>query len=235
MEEFDGQHAGMIVGKRERSTGKHRIGKEQHFSLANHRGQIPATLWLQCQHKLERNRQVGGRGRGKHTWLSGLMKCASCGYSIKVNREGEKYYLLCSGRSNLGLCQERIQVDLRALERAVAEELDWLLERCPQEEIAPENPETKQALSEIDRKMERLMAALTESSALTMKYINQTIQTLEERRAELLRRQTVPEPCLAVRRLAFGALAFEEKKWVAAQLIQEIRLSGDRAEVIWKV
>ena len=238
LEEFDGLHAGMIVGKRDRSAGKYQDLRDQHFSLANHYGILPSELWLRCQYKLDRNRQLGGAGRGKHTWLTGLLKCAKCGYSVKVNRDRDKYYLVCSGRSNLGLCDASIRADLRALENSAAVELEKLLAECPHmEEDVEENRETAQALAQIDQKIDRLMTALAESSDLTMPYINRTVSKLEEQRKELLEQQARQHSSPAVKRkhLKFGPLDFEQKKLVAAQFIQEIRLSGETAEVIWNV
>lgn len=238
LEEFDGLHAGMIVGKRDRSAGKYQDLRDQHFSLANHYGILPSELWLRCQYKLDRNRQLGGAGRGKHTWLTGLLKCAKCGYSVKVNRDRDKYYLVCSGRSNLGLCDASIRADLRALENSAAVELEKLLAECPHmEEDVEENRETARALTQIDQKIDRLMTALAESSDLTMPYINRTVSKLEEQRKELLEQQARQHSSPAVKRkhLKFGPLDFEQKKLVAAQFIQEIRLSGETAEVIWNV
>ena len=236
--EFDGAHAGMIVGRRDRSAGTYRAVNGQCFSLSIHHGLVSSGLWLRCQYKLEANRQLGGAGRGKHTWLSGLLKCACCGYSVKVNRDKDKYYLVCSGRSNLGLCDASIRVGLRELEAAVEAEVERLLEACP--DVAggvPEDPGTAQALRQIDQKMERLMAALAESGDLAMPYINRTIETLEAQRGELLARQARLHKKRARRldRLKFRPLSFEQRKLVAAQFIQEIRLSGEAAEVIWKV
>ena len=238
LEEFDGLHAGMVVGKRDRSAGKYQDLKEQHFSLSIHYGLIPSALWLQCQYKLDANRQLGGAGRGKHTWLSGLLKCGCCGYSVKVNRDKDKYYLVCSGRSNLGLCDASIRVDLRELEACVEAELEKLLAECPDTEAGPaEDREAAQALAQIDQKIERLISALAESSDLTMPYINRTIEKLEKQREELLERQNKLHKAPRVKpdRLRFGPLTFEQKKLVAAQFIEEIRLSGEKAEVIWRV
>ena len=66
------------------------------------------------------------------------MRCASCGYSIKVNWDRDKYYLVCSGRSNLSLCDVSIRVDLRALEASVEAELEKSLAECPHTEEAVE-------------------------------------------------------------------------------------------------
>ena len=237
-ESFDGLHAGILVGKRDRSSGTYQDLREQHFSLANHLGLIPAGLWLRCQYKLESNRQLGGKGRGKHTWLSGLLKCAGCGYSVKVNRQGAKYYLVCSGRSNLGLCQETIRADLRGLEQAVARELERVLQACPDQQAeSTTDGETSRALEEISRKADRLMAALAEGSALTISYINRAVERLEKERDGLIRQQALlaSGPRGKVGRLNFGTLDLEGKKLVASLFIHEIRLGGDRAEGVWNV
>lgn len=238
LEEFDGLHAGMIIGKRDRSANKYQDLKDQHFSLASHLGVIPSTLWLACQYKLDENHQLGNAGRGKHTWLSGLMKCASCGYSVKVNRNKEKFYLFCSGRSNLGLCSQSIHVDLRGLESSVAAELERLLAQCPDEAVqSGEGQELAQELAAIDQKIDRLMSALAESSDMAMPYVNRTISRLEGQRQALLDEQAKRQakPRSKLEHLKFEPLEFEQKKLVAAQFIQEIRLTNDTASVIWNV
>ena len=70
-----------------------------------------------------------------------------------------------------------------------------------------------------------------------MPYINRTIEKLEKQREELLERQNKLHKAPRVKpdRLRFGPLTFEQKKLVAAQFIEEIRLSGEKAEVIWRV
>lgn len=237
-EEFDALHAGMVIGKRDRSAGKYQDLKDQTFSFANHCGIIPADLWLRCQYKLDRNRQLGRNGQGKHTWLSGLLKCADCGYSIKVSQDGEKYYLTCSGRYNLGICEQSIRIDLRGLEENIAAELEWMLEQCPDITVqAARDQEDSGELEEIDRKIERLIDALSQSDAVSVTYINAAIKRLDEQRKEVLVRWSKqknnkrPE----IRRLKFAPLEFEQKKLVAAQFIKEVRLAGDTADVFWNV
>lgn len=69
-EAFDGAHACNVIGKRDRSKGKYRDLEQQYFSLSNHPGFIPAELWLQCQEKLDGNRQLSSSTTGKHSWLT---------------------------------------------------------------------------------------------------------------------------------------------------------------------
>lgn len=238
LDDFDGCHAGMIVGKRDKNVGKYRDLAGQHFSLATHAGVIPSELWLRCQYKLDANRQLGGNGRGKHTWLSGLLKCGKCGYSVKVMKDGDKYYLVCSGRSNLGVCDQSIRVELPTLEREVQRELERLLEECPDVDTRDmEDQEEARQLAAIEQKMDRLMAALAESDDVTMPYVNRTIRRLEKERQELLQAQEKErtKPHLPARRIDFAALDFEQKKLVANQFIQAVRLTGNQAEVVWRI
>ena len=69
---------------------------------------------------------------------------------------------------------------------------------------------------------------------MTENYVNQAARGLEEqKRLRLERRERLRErPAPAVRRLRFAALDFSRKKLVAARLIQEVRLSGDRAKIL---
>ena len=92
-------------------------------------------------------------------------------------------------------------------------------------------------MAQIDQKIGRLMTALAEGSELTMPYINRTIEKLERQRQKLLERQALQHGCLKRKLdpLKFGLLGFEQKKLGAAQFIQETRLSGEPAEMIWNI
>ena len=90
---------------------------------------------------------------------------------------------------------------------------------------------------EIDRKIDRLMEALSQGNAPAMCYINRTVQKLEVQRQKLLAQQAgLPgKPGPQLNRLTFSSLDLEGKKRVAAQFIREIRLNNNQAEVYWNV
>lgn len=76
-------------------------------TLAPHEGLVDAALWLEAQRKLDRNKALKNSGAGTHSWLSGLMKCAKCGYAITVvPRQDGGHYINCGGRK-LGCCPGR--------------------------------------------------------------------------------------------------------------------------------
>ena len=102
------------------------------ITLAPHEGIVDAALWLDVQHKLDRNRALKNSGAGSHSWLSGLMKCKKCGYAITVvNKPAgvRGHYINCGGhkRGN-AVCPGRSQViTLEMIEHAVeAKLLDFL-------------------------------------------------------------------------------------------------------------
>ncbi len=77
-------------------------------------------------------------------------------------------------------------------------------------------------LAAIGQKIDRLMAALSESDDLSMPYINRTIQKLEKEREDLTAKHREAHARPAPTTLNFAALPFGQKKLVAAQFIQAV-------------
>ena len=233
---FDGVHGALLYGKREANERKYTNIRDQNVVMLNSVGIVPAELWLRCQEKLAHNAQVRNSGKGTHTWLSGLLKCAKCGYSIKVQTEKQYRRMLCSGRYNLAHCDAKIGVDLGELEEAIAIEIDRLLAECPVEEPAVEKNEYAMKLKELERRADRLMDAFAESEDMTSAYLKRALAKLEKERNQLLeaRKREASRPKLP-ERLDFVSLNFEEKKAVAAQFIERIEVSRNAVEVRWAV
>lgn len=237
-EAFDGVHGVLLVGKREANARKYTKTENHRVSVLNSVGIVPSPLFLSVQAKLAHNRQVGNSGKGKHTWLSGLLKCAKCGYSLSVVADKTYRYLACSGRYNMNRCDAAIHVKLAELEAVVQTEIEKLLAQCPQEPVVPKPEEDSytQRLLELDRRAERLMDAFAESEDLPASYLQKALGKIEKEREALRQAQRreagrVPLP----EKLVFCELSFEEKKAVAAQFIRRIEVAEDSAEIIWAV
>ena len=227
-EAFDGVHGVLLVGK----SGEHTV------SVLNSVGVVPADLWLRCQEKLARNRQIGNAGRGTHSWLSGLMKCAKCGYSLNVAAQGDKRWLLCSGRYHRSCCDAVIGVKVSELEAGVEEELTRLLAECPVEEAEiVEDDGYAKRLEEVERRADRLLDAFAESGDMSKACLQRALGRLEQERQALLeaKKREAGGRRVQKKRLIFSELSFGEKKAAAAQFVERIEVEQDSAEVRWRV
>ena len=233
---FDGVHGALLYGKREANERKYTSVRDQHLVVLNSVGIVPADLWIDCQERLSHNTQIGNAGKGTHTWLSGLLKCGKCGYSIKVQTEGTHRWMLCSGRYNMSHCDATITANLTDLEAAIASEIERLLSECPAEGPITEKDVYAEKLAELDRRAERLMDAFAESDDLTSAYLKRGLAKIEKEREQLLesRRHEMARPRLPDK-LEFATLGFDEKKAVAAQFVERVEINGDAVEVKWAV
>lgn len=242
IEEFNGNSSAQVVGKRAGNVRKYTSMQDQVLSLTNFEGKIPSDLWLKCQYRLEKNRQIGNSGKGKTTWLSGLLKCGNCGYSLTVRKWKDKKYLYCSGRANLHICDKQSfsqQVD--ELEAEVQKELENILEECNKDRVPAETNAQERRLGKelqnIEEKIQRLVGCMKEASDISMKYINAELAKLDERKIELLKQYETPkeDPKQYYKGIDFEKLDFEEKKMTAQAFIEKINVYDEEVEIIWMV
>ena len=236
-EAFDGMHACNVIGRRDRSKKQYRDTGQQHVSLSNHEGFIPPKLWLTVQEKLEGNRQINRKKAGTYTWLTGLLKCGKCHYALRVNygKKEDKYYLLCSGRSNFGKCDASIKLNLRELEAMVEAELIKVLDQCPTEDVWPQDDSVVEDIQDIDQKIERLVSALAESSSISVSYISKQIEKLHTEREQLLARVRDTGSFADKVKLDFASASFQEKSLIAKEFIDRILVEGDQINILWKM
>jgi len=234
-EAFDGMHACNIIWRRDRTRNKYNSLQDQMLTISNHEGFIEADLWLKVQYKLSNNKQFSRANAGKYSWLTGLMKCEKCGYALKVNyvKSENRYYLVCSGKSNFAVCDCRISVNLRELEDYIANEIDRMLKESPPNENISTSKGVSAEILNIEQKIERLINALAESSEIAVSYISKQIDSLHKQRDELIKHSHSDSKKTAA--LDFKSLAFDEKKLIAAEFIDKILLNGKNVNIIWKI
>ena len=232
---FDGVHACNITGRRDKSKNVYNPAEKQMVTVTNHIGIIEPDLWLKVQEKLGKNKQFPRANAGKYTWLTGLMKCARCGYAVKVNnfRRENKLRLICSGKSNLSACDSSISVDLRELEEYITDEIDKIFKSTEPIEIVPDTKELSAEILEAERKIERLVNALAQSSEISASYITKEIERLHKERNRLLEKPR--KSGSEIRKPDFRKLDFEDKKLVAAELINRILIDGNEVNIEWKM
>lgn len=235
IEAFDGEHACNVIGKRDRTRNKYNSLSGQMLSVSNHKGFIDSGLWLKVQAKLDGNPQISQANSGKYSWLTGLMKCAKCGYAIKVNsyKKENRLRLVCSGKSNMSVCDASVSVDLRELEDYIANEIEKALNAAPPCGVLPSKQKQSDDVLAIEQKIERLVGALSECSDISAAYISREIERLHKVREQLLSQPHKTETEFA--KLDFKSLDFEEKKIVAAEFIKRILINKNEVNIEWKM
>ena len=96
--------------------------------LLTHPGIVDSDIWLKCQRKLEKNRQIGNSVSNPTSWLAGKVVCEKCGHTMttikgKVNKSGEiRRYFNCTGRSHKKTCTgPKVTIYAEDLENVVYE------------------------------------------------------------------------------------------------------------------
>lgn len=241
---FTGEHAGILIGKRGANTRKRKEIREATFSIANWQGRVPSEIWLKCQQKLSLNKQIKNTGKGKYTWLSGLIKCGYCGRSFRVICDSiypGKKLLYCAGRSD-NMCNRLVKWHVYQVEEVVEQELIAVLEQSdhkPVEEVVEVNNVTKMQLKEIEEKIENLGQNLMSAkvSDATMELINRELGVLNQKRTEILDEiaSQTKRKKVTYEKIDFAALSFEEKKIVARNYLKAVYLYDDECKIEWNV
>lgn len=234
-EAFDGIHGCNIICRRDRAKNKYNSLQDQMLTLANHEGFVDAALWLSVQDKLSSNKQLSRANAGKYSWLTGLLKCEQCGYAVKINyvKSEDRLNLICSGKSNLSVCNSSITVNLRELENYIANEIDKMLKEAPPQEAIPTAKALSAEILNIEQKIERLVSALAESGDIAVSYISKQIEALHKERDELMKQSRSVNTKIYT--LDFKSLKFKDKKIIVAEFIDKILLNGKNVNIVWKI
>lgn len=247
IEEFDGTHGLALYGKRDRGANKYRSLTEHIASLSLTKGVIEPDIFLRCQYKLEKNKQIKNSGKGKHTWMSGLMKCAHCGYSLVVKSFKDKKYLYCSGRQNQHICPVDAEtILLNEVENIAGEMVSSYLETVDRsgkinrsENDNHEANQLKIQIHKINEQIERLISSLAEADGSAVSYISNKINELDSKKQDLLAeldKYTAAKAPIRIPSPEEWMLAdMEGKKELAQLIIDKILIAADKTDIIWKL
>ncbi len=241
IDEYTGQKALWLFGKRDRGMNKYADLHEQLLAIAHHDGVIDSKTFLICQNKLDSNRQIKNTGSGKYSWLSGIIKCGYCGYSMRVISSNGYVYFSCSGKTNLKLCTAKhIKPYVDAVEKNVSKQIQQEMDRLKSEKIDTPPPadlnSEKIELVKIEQQISNLLDSLSESNSVTMRYINERLLKLDDRKTELLNKinESTLKPDLQIPDGDFESLSFDDKKELAKTLIDKVLLTNEEVKVIFK-
>lgn len=227
-EEFDGTFSAHIVGKRSSKTAGNNPVSQWTLSLTNFPGIVDSRVWLRCQHRLDQNRPVAGSGKGNISWLSGLLCCSACGYSVRIKKAGERRYLSCSGRHSLHICRVRsFTFRIGELEQIVTSCIAELLSSAVKMFHCG-----KKRCAEIEEEIRGLVKSCTAASSVSMKYINRRIDELEEEKKRLS--ETDFSAPVASPSLFSADMTFQQKRETAQLLIGRIEIGKRSLDIHWK-
>ena len=102
--QFTGEFGAQLYGHT-----KHQAGNpdwsDMRLVLLSHPGIVDSEIWLKCQRKLEKNRQITNSYSNSTSWLAGKVICEKCGHTMttikgKPGKNGEvRRYFNCTGKS----------------------------------------------------------------------------------------------------------------------------------------
>ncbi len=245
IEAYDGRRSLILYGKRDRGANKYRNLTEHVAALSLIPGVIDSSTFLKCQQKLEANRQIKNTGKGKHTWMTGLMKCAECGHSLVIKTYKDTKYLYCSGRQN-NLCSVEPETLLLEEFEPVADQFVYeFLHTVDRDENTAFSvredfacSQLKIQIHKLNEQIETLLARLMDAEDVTMDYINKKIAELDSQKQTLLNQLSantlvhsqmdIPAPD------AWISASFDQKRELAHQLIDKIYIRKNTLEILWK-
>ncbi len=252
--EFDGTRGVQLYGK----TGHSAVDwSDIRAVVMPHQGLVPSEVWLACQKKLGKNRQIGNAASNTTSWLGGIVACKKCGRTMTVTKGGMRKdgtrtrYFSCTGKSHNRICTgPGVTVHASELENMadalIAKKLESLKGHRRKRRADAEGKINllKNRMTEIRKMQERLSDRLLceELTPVLLQLLNEKATALSEEEAAL--RMQIEKLENAESEISdiisfaeeWKTASYEERKAVTALLIHKIYISADgSAEVVWNV
>jgi len=253
---FTGEYGVQLYGRT-----KHKPGNpdwsDMKLVLLTHKGIVNSGLWLKCQRKLEKNKQITNSYSNQTSWLAGKILCEKCGHTMttikgKINKYGEmRRYFNCTGKSHKKICTgPKVSIYAEDLENmiydCISEKLSELkgLNNTSSEENTMEINDLKLKIKAIE-KLEKLLLdtmitggfnndLLTIANQKATQFKNDKL-ALYERIDKLKSKGSKTNAVVNLVKLWKNA-DYKRKKAVAMIMIHKIIISEDgSAKIIWNI
>ncbi len=252
---YIGTNGCFLYGKRDRNIGKYTDISDYTLAIALHNGLIEPDVFLKCQDKLDRNKQIKNSGKGKYTWLTGLTKCSKCGYAMTVYHSGSSRnirYLLCRGKNTFHICEGNQTIYLDDVEQLVLGAMIQKANALPTLGNDVNNSENdnnlelnknKIKLIEIEQQIENLIKKLATSNDILSNYINEEVTKLHNEKMILInkieqKRKSVKHfDAIKIKRMIdnWDKLNLNQRKLVAQKMIKRINISDKSVDIEWGI
>lgn len=223
--------------------------------LAPHEGIIDSDTWIRCRLKAEQNTQIPNARRAHTTWVSGKLKCCSCGYAMRYNKWTGKTktneYYICSeaGRKCTGIgAVKKDFIESVVFEELVAKIKSLKIEQNQSNPNQSEINSIKATIATKEQEIYKLLGNFKEedSSSTVMEYVNKSVQKLateiEEHREQIVKleanksyRKQIDTKALDNIFKNWHRVSKEDKEKVVDILITKVSVSKDKIEIVWKI
>lgn len=240
---FIGRNGCSLYGKRDRGSNKYNLTAEHILAIAQHEGVVDSHTFLSCQRKLSSNRQVKNSGKGKHSWLSGLVKCGYCGYGNSIYVYKNTRYFRCSGKDYRDHCERTATVYVSDIEDAVSVSIEAYVKALPDRYVSSSDSNAelnklKIELLGIDKAIQNLIASLAESGSSSARYIDEKITELDHRKNLIIdEMNSLQENQFDAEELnidGWDEMDMEMRRGIARKLIDKVALYNDHIDIVWK-
>ena len=252
---FTGQYGAQLYG-RNKHNSENADWSDMKLVLMTHEGVIDADIWLKCQKKLNKNRQITNSYSNPTSWLAGKVVCEQCGYTMttikgKPAKNGEiRRYFNCTGKSNKKCGGPKTTIYAENLENmiydCITEKLSELKEvkRKPQKNHSDELNELRLKIKVIEQSESQLINAIMGSSFNSdlLSLANEKATKLKRERLALLGRigelKAADEAIDSVVDLtkAWKKSDYDCKKDIAMLMIHKILICEDGGiKIIWNI
>lgn len=248
MEEYDGTHSALLIGYRYADSRQRRDITQQHLILSGTKGVVTSETFVRTQKYLSKNQQIKNSAGSKYSWLSGLLKCAHCGYSIRTHYDPKSHrvYYYCSNKyGGVRTCDVRHSERSEDVEAYVIQELNKRIAAIAAGGEIAANPEQSAELNhlklqmiDIQNKQRNIADAIAAGGAATARLLAAEIERLDteasaiSRQIDMLnsrRPDWIPNGIIDV-----DTLEFSEKRAIARRLIDHIRVLNSEIDIVWK-
>ena len=256
VQEYDGVHGLQLYGKTTHATSAD-DWSNMRAVVMKHEGVISSDVWLRCQRKLEKNKQIGNSLSNTTSWLGGKLICRKCGRTMTVTK-GAKHadgsrtrYFSCTGKSHNRTCTG-VHTTLYAdsledmVYELIAEKLSTLKDghRQVSGDASSKVNLLKNRISEIGSAQQKLVdLMMSENVAPDMlMLLNERAKKLAEEKRELAAKieELEADATELVHVINFSrrwkSATYEERRAVCNVLIDKIFIDQDgTTEIVWNI
>lgn len=245
IEEFTGTSSCYLIGRNNKKENNEKI-----LTLAPHKGVIKSELFLKCQEKLRLNKNIKNKGKGKHTWLSGIVKCGYCGYSFSVRiaktLDGDTKYFSCSGKYIHNCCNKKqthrvLEVE-KIVEKEILKKLSDFKIPIKYEKNIKSILENEKEIIKINNEIEYFISELKTDDSIIKYYIQEKINKLHYKKMELSKKKIIldNENNNDSKNIMFSYdnwlnLSFEKRSILVKELISKIELKDGNIKIYFNI